>query len=118
MLSNGNYSGAYYLCGYAVECALKSCISKKINQSEIPDKKFINDCYTHNLKDLVKLAGLENARNVLERNDANFAASWAITKDWNETGRYNIFTQIQAQELYNSITSRRGGILSWIRLYW
>jgi hypothetical protein len=28
------------------------------------------------------------------------------------------FTQTQARELYNSITSRNGGILKWIRQYW
>ena len=118
LLDNGSYSGAYYLAGYTIEYSLKACISKRIRQSEIPDKKFINDCYTHNLKDLVKLANIETQRAALERVNANFAANWAIAKDWNESSRYKTFTQIQATELYNSITSRNGGILSWIRQYW
>jgi len=33
LLDAGLYSGAYYMCGYAVECALKACISRKTNQS-------------------------------------------------------------------------------------
>ena len=28
LLANGCWSGAYYLAGYAVECALKACIAK------------------------------------------------------------------------------------------
>ena len=118
LLDNGNYSGAYYLAGYSTECALKACISRKINSNEIPDKKFIIDCYTHNLKDLVKLAGIENDRVALEKRNANFATNWNIVINWNETSRYKIFTELQATELYNSITSRSGGILSWIRQYW
>ncbi len=118
LLDNQNYSGAYYLSGYSIEYALKACISRKIRQSEIPDKKFINDCYTHNLKDLVKLAGLEGDRTTLERSNANFASNWAIVKDWNESARYKTFNQVQATELYSSITSQSGGILSWIRQYW
>ena len=118
LLDNRNYSGAYYLAGYSIEYALKACISRRIRQNEIPDKKFIIDCYTHNLKDLVKLANLETARATLEQANANFAANWAIVKDWNESSRYKTFNQIQASELYTSITSRTGGILSWIRQYW
>lgn len=38
LLDNDYYSGAYYLAGYSIEFALKACISKKIRQSEIPDK--------------------------------------------------------------------------------
>jgi HEPN domain-containing protein len=118
LLNNGNFSGAYYLAGYSIECAIKACISRSIRQSEIPDKKFIQDCYTHNLRDLVRLAGLENYRATLERTNTNFAANWAIVKEWKETSRYLTFTQTQARELYNSITSRNGGILRWIRQYW
>lgn len=106
------------MSGYSVEYALKACISRKIRQSEIPDKKFIIDCYTHNLKDLVKLAGLETLRSGLEKTDANFASNWAIVKDWNESARYKLHNKVQAAELYSSITSRSGGILTWIRQYW
>jgi hypothetical protein len=89
-----------------------------MRQSNIPDKKFIQEIYTHNLKDLVKSAGLETNRVDYEKANVNFAAHWAIVKDWNETSRYNIFTQVKAQELYNSITTNKGGVLAWIRQYW
>jgi len=118
LLENENYSGAYYLAGYSIEYAFKACISRRIRQSEIPEKKFIIDCYTHNLKDLVKLANLENLKLSMEQTNANFATNWSIVKDWNEGARYRTFDKIQAIELYNSITTKKGGVLSWIRQYW
>ena len=32
MLETELYSGAYYICGYAIECALKACICGGTNQ--------------------------------------------------------------------------------------
>jgi HEPN domain-containing protein len=118
LLDNQNFSGAYYLSGYCVEYALKACIARTIRQMEIPDKRFIEKCYTHDLAALVNLANLEKRRKELEIANANFAANWAIVKDWNEASRYKTYNRIQARELYNSITSRSGGILQWIRQYW
>ncbi|MCV5491797.1 HEPN domain-containing protein, partial [Escherichia coli] len=36
LLDHGFFHGAYYLCGYAVECALKACIAKSFLQHEFP----------------------------------------------------------------------------------
>jgi hypothetical protein len=46
--------GAYYLAGYAVECALKACIAKETKRYEFPDKKRVDSSYSHNLDLLVK----------------------------------------------------------------
>lgn len=58
LLANGLPSGAYYLAGYAVECALKSIIAMGFRANEIPDKYLVNSVYTHNLNELLNLAGL------------------------------------------------------------
>jgi HEPN domain-containing protein len=34
----GQWSGAYYLAGYAVECGLKACIAKLTNLNDSPTK--------------------------------------------------------------------------------
>lgn len=47
LLQAGRSSSAYYLAGYAVELALKACISKLIQTNVIPEKAFINAIYTH-----------------------------------------------------------------------
>jgi len=36
LLSNACFEGAYYLAGYAVECAIKACIAKKTQIHDFP----------------------------------------------------------------------------------
>jgi len=62
LLRLGLSDGAYYLAGYAVECALKACIAKGTRRFEFPDKKKVDSSHSHNLRELVKIAGLEDAR--------------------------------------------------------
>jgi HEPN domain-containing protein len=59
LLNNRYYEGAYYLLGYAVECAFKSCIARQTRRHDFPDKNFVNDIYTHDLNKLLRLSGLE-----------------------------------------------------------
>ena len=54
--------GAYYLAGYAVECAIKAAIAKLTSQHDWPEKQFVLDCHTHNIRALVRHAGLDRAR--------------------------------------------------------
>ena len=59
LLDGAMYDGAYYLAGYAVECALKACIAKRTNQDDFPPRpEDVKDCYSHKLDALVKRAGL------------------------------------------------------------
>lgn len=39
LLKVGMADGAYYLAGYAVECALKACIAKETRRYDFPDKR-------------------------------------------------------------------------------
>lgn len=45
LLTAGMPEGAYYLAGYAVECALKSCIARRTQEHDFPDKKLANDSH-------------------------------------------------------------------------
>jgi len=38
LLRGNRYAAAYYLAGYAIECALKACIARQFRGSNIPDK--------------------------------------------------------------------------------
>jgi hypothetical protein len=42
-------SGAYYIAGYAIECALKARIAAQFRENEISDKNLVNRIYTHDL---------------------------------------------------------------------
>ena len=47
LLKAGHPSGAYYLAGYAVECALKAKIAMQFRANEIPDRSLVNKAYDH-----------------------------------------------------------------------
>ena len=55
LLERNHYTGAYYLTGLGVECALKACLARAVQQHDFPDKDFVNAAYTHNLERLLKL---------------------------------------------------------------
>jgi HEPN domain-containing protein len=118
LLMAGHYPGAYYLIGYAVECALKACISKQVKQYDFPDKKLAEKAYTHALEQLVKTAGLE--RDFIEDRQKNpeLDLNWTVVKDWKETARYdpNISSQ-PANDLYSACTGANG-VLPWIIKRW
>lgn len=118
LLKNGQFEGAYYLCGYAVECALKACIAKQTRRYEFPDRNRVNSSYTHKLGDLVKLAGMELERNTLADSDVSFNTSWALVDRWNENIRYAFPTEEEARELYKAIGNPKHGVLKWISKHW
>jgi HEPN domain-containing protein len=118
LLEAHHYPGAYYLIGYAVECALKACVSKQVKRYDFPDKKFADKVYTHSLEALVGVAGLSFDLNRDRKVNSNFDTNWRVVKDWNESFRYDLgITKQQARDLYSACTGKYG-ILSWIRKRW
>jgi hypothetical protein len=110
--------GAYYLAGYAVECALKACIAKGYGPEEWPEKQFVADCHTHEILKLVRLAGLEGARAVDVAANPDLGTNWSIVKDWSERSRYERHSLAKALRLYEAITHATDGVLPWIRAHW
>ena len=56
LLANGRFGAAYYLAGYAVECALKACIAKLTKAEDFPIKNSTSTVYIHDLKKLAATA--------------------------------------------------------------
>ncbi|WP_367997183.1 HEPN domain-containing protein [Planktothrix pseudagardhii] len=50
LLDNHQYSGAYYLSGYVIECALKACIAKKTRKYDFPDLKSVREIYNNRIQ--------------------------------------------------------------------
>jgi len=75
LLGHHRFSGAYYLAGYVVELAIKAILAQRFQADEIPDKRFVESIYTHNLAALSQLAGLQPQ---IQKETANeeFAANW------------------------------------------
>jgi HEPN domain-containing protein len=118
LLTKGHYDGAYYLTGYAVECGLKSWIAKKTKRHDFPDRRIVNDSYTHDLNQLIKVSGLQRAPEIEMKRDGDFEINWAIVKDWNEGSRYDRHDAQTAKSLYAAVTDSRHGVLRWLKRHW
>jgi HEPN domain-containing protein len=118
LLKNGHYSGAYYLAGYVVECALKACIAKQTQRYDFPDRRRAQDSWIHSPTKLVQAAGLQTLLDTENSRDSKFAANWNVVKDWSEESRYRNSDQKNAEEIIRAISDRRHGVLRWLRRHW
>jgi hypothetical protein len=112
------FSNAYYLAGYAVEIGLKACIARVIFAETLPDRGLINSAYSHQLKELVGVAGLTQQLRTAEDRDPRFAASWALVNEWTPDVRYKMVDDVTAQTMIQAVGEVDYGVLPWIKLYW
>jgi|SRR3972149_11195590 len=118
LLDAEKFDGAYYLCGYAVECALKACIAKQTKEHDFPDVKIVQKSYTHNLENLLDLSGLKSDLDNKIKDDKEFDNFWSIVKDWNENSRYEFLPNKKSRDLYEAIANIEKGVLQWIKQRW
>ena len=119
LLDNGSYPGAYYLAGYAVECAIKAYIAKQTNQYDFPDKDLAQKVYTHSLESLIRAAGLRTELEQEEKADNAFSGNWGHVSKWSEKHRYDLTKdEKDARELYTAITDANHGVLAWLKKRW
>ena len=119
LLDNRLWTGAYYMAGLAVECALKSCLASEVKEHDFPDKRFVNDMYDHNLEKLFKLnAALWVALQDGIKKDAKLGVNWSVVKDWDDGKRYDTVDELEAKALYEPTTEPGAGVMEWIRGRW
>ena len=119
LLQIKRWAAAYYLAGYAVECGLKSCIIAYLMKTDdFPDKRFSEQCWTHDLERLVALAGLGPTLAADLAADAELKENWIIVKGWNESSRYDFASKAEAKGMIEAVADARHGVLSWIKLRW
>jgi len=118
LLENNCFDGAYYLAGYAVECALKACIAKQTQRHEFPDKTRVLDSYTHDFAKLLKAANLTTALKKELKTNSVFRNNWQIVERWSEEARYQTVTSQTAIALYAAIADRQERVLSWFKKFW
>jgi len=119
LLENEYYQGAYYLLGYALECALKACITKQVRENDFPNKHLANASHTHKLSELLGVAGLKQKLSEQENQDENFKLNWAVAKDWSETARYDsIIEETKVKDFFEAITNDQSGVLKWLKNWW
>jgi hypothetical protein len=112
------WEGAYYLGGYVIECALKSCIAKQTERHDFPDKDRTAASYTHDVDALLRLAMLDRPVIQTAQTDPKLSANWTVVRNWKERSRYSRPSQADAERLLNALSARRYGVLGWLKHRW
>jgi HEPN domain-containing protein len=86
LMAAKRYDGAVYLCGYAVELALKARICKTLRWPGYPEtnKEFdrLSSFKVHDLDILLRLTGRESIVK------ASYLVEWSAVAAWNPEARY------------------------------
>lgn len=113
LFDNDEFDGAYYLGGYAIECALKAIV---IKEHRFPPND-ANRLYTHDLENLKKYAGLELE---LAQAPGGVQGSWMLIAPWSEETRYDEGKRdkVAAEPFLKAIDDANDGILTWLKTKW
>ena len=118
LLAAGCPEGAYYLAGYAVECAFKACIAKRTQQHDFPEKGS-NRYFSHDLEDLLGFAKLKLELDQALQTNPVLKANWTVVLNWSEESRYRQGKTAQdVMDLLIAIEDKTGGVLPWLRQRW
>jgi HEPN domain-containing protein len=119
LLKSKHYSGAYYLAGYAVECALKACIAKETARFDFPpDRKRTEEVYRHAASELLRAARLQSLLDSARGLDPQLDTNWKVVASWSEQSRYEHLTKDRAEGMIEAVANRNHGVLAWLRVYW
>lgn len=101
LLVAGRADGAVYLCGYAIELALKARICRALDWAGYPstNKEFedYQSFRTHDLDDLLHLSGVENP--VV----TSHLTAWSVVAKWDPTFRYRLVGTVSVEQSRNMI---------------
>lgn len=117
LLAHGRAENAYYLAGYAVELLLKARLSSRFQADTIPDPGWLREknIFTHDLKQLLKVALLEGDLKHWCDAHSQFEARWNIVFEWAESSRYYAHDQRDAEALIDAIDDPQHGVFQWLK---
>ncbi len=118
LFAAGEHSGAYYLAGYAVECALKACFAKSVKRYDFPDRNRAGKIFIHKLAELARLANLDADLGIATRANSKLGGSWLLVCNWTEDSRYFSWTKNEAEAIINAVAGKSDGVLPWIKRRW
>jgi HEPN domain-containing protein len=109
LFAAGRWDGAIYICGYAVEIALKAKICTTSSWLDFPSSSnefrsisdFIRDLKTHDLEKLLSFSGeITTIR-------TNYLAEWSVVSKWDPESRYNPSTGATSADAQSMIDSAK-----------
>lgn len=121
LLAAGRWSGAYYVAGYSLECGLKACVLRYVENTGIifQDRDYAKRCWTHDLQTLFDAADLGQRLESAVQTNTLLGLNWKIAKEWSQLTRYDLSkTELDGIRLIKAIGDSTDGVLSWLRNYW
>lgn len=105
LLQAQRYHSAIYICGYAIELALKARICLILNWDEFPSSKTEFQKYqsfkTHELDVLLRLSGAE----AIMKN--KYLKEWSDVASWSPEIRYKLVGSTSSQEAHTMIAAAK-----------
>ncbi len=101
LVGAGRYDGAVYLCGYAVEVALKARICKTLRWAGYRTQKGYQSFKTHDLDVLLSLSGVE------EDVKGRFPDEWWVVTKWDPEVRYKPIGSVSEDKARSMIESAK-----------
>ncbi|MEW6210253.1 MAG: HEPN domain-containing protein [Acidobacteriota bacterium] len=105
LFAAGRYDGAIYLCGYAIEIALKARICRALKWQGYPATRKEFEGYlsfrTHDLDILLHLSGAEGKIKTMH------LAEWSIVATWDPNVRYRPIGSASSQDAADMIKSTK-----------
>ena len=102
LLRAKRFDGAFYLCGYSVELALKARICRTLKWSGFPQTghefQGLQSVKTHDLEVLLRFSGIES------RIKRKYLSEWSVVLDWNPEKRYQSIGQSTQQQATDMLT--------------
>ncbi len=104
------YDAAAYLCGYALENALKACICKRLRVREYPQSKLQGRFKTHAFDELLLLAGLSE-----DLSPEKHLKNWSVVSNWEPGWRYRPPRSVKKEDADDMIRVLSREILPWLK---
>lgn len=105
LLRGKRYEGAIYLCGYAVDLALKARICQTLKWAGFPSTSAEFNDYksfkTHDLDVLLHLSGLE------AKIKTSLLAEWSAVAQWSPESRYSPLGKVTQTDAKSMVTSAK-----------
>ncbi len=107
LFQSRHYDGEAYLCGYALELALKVRVCRHLKWNGFPENqaesKWSQALKTHDLAALLELSGVQN------RIMSTYVADWSvIQRNWSPEARYRVigsFSSTITQDMLQAATT-------------
>jgi hypothetical protein len=113
LFEKGRYDGALYLCGYAIELALKARICRTLKWTDFPssNKEFepFKSLRTHNLDTLLSLSGLEDKIKI------GYLTQWSVVATWDPEARDKSISTVKRRDALNMLESGKNAFKGFMR---